>query len=423
MKDLAAFANTLGGDLYLGVDDQGALVGVEEPDRLIEQVISAARDNIYPSIIPLLSFRRIQENGKTAVVVHVTAGPDKPYFTDSADISSIYVRAGSFSMTASRERVARFVAEANSTAWENRVSLNQELTFDFCRAFSLSRGLNFNPLEDFSYGFIDPASRELTNLAFLCSDQNSFKIVASAFFDDDKSQMLKSKAFSGSILRNLKEAENFILEQCLLKMEKPKDGRLERRNCYSVAPDAVREALVNMIAHRDYTRVPPCVVHITPSQVMFFSVGGPVDLTEEEIFLQMATNCRNIRLANFLKTLHLLEGTGSGFSTIRKAYDNIPFRWLIQVFDTSFLISLPRNKQKSTEESKAAAETQREDSLSEKEELVEFIKVRKGSTRNDVEEHFHFSRSKAGYWLKKLVDEGVLKRNGAGRRISYSLVE
>lgn len=270
MKELVAFANTLGGDVYLGVDDQGKLVGVEEPDRLIERIISAARDNIYPSIIPLLSFRRIQENGKTAVVVHVMAGPDKPYCTDPSDISSIYVRVGSVSMTASYAQIARFVAEANPVAWESRVSLNQELTFDFCRAFSLSKGLDFNPSQDFFYGFADPKSREYTNLAFLCSDQNSFKIVVAAFEDDDKSQMLKFKEFSGSILQNLQEANDFILEQCLLKMEKPKDGRLERRNCYSVAPDAVREALVNMIVHRDYTRVPPCVVHITPSQVMFF---------------------------------------------------------------------------------------------------------------------------------------------------------
>lgn len=303
-----------------------------------------ARDNVYPSIMPLLSFRRITDGNKTALVVHVMPGTEKPYCTDPSDISTIYVRVGTVSMRDSYAQITRFVEEANPTPWESRVSKNQALTFDYCNAFSLSRNLNFNPAQDFFYGFVDPKSREFTNLAFLCSDQNSFKIVIAVFADDEKSILIKSEEFSGSILKNLQDANAFILSESLLRMEKPMDGRLERRDRYSVAPEAVREALVNMIAHRDYSRTPPCVVHLTPSRVMFFFVGGPADLTEEEILLQIATNCRNVRFANFLKALHLMEGTGSEFNTIRHAYSNIPLSQLIQVLSTSFLISLPPKK-------------------------------------------------------------------------------
>lgn len=48
-KEIVAFANTLGGDLFIGVDDDGTLVGVDNPDRLEERIISTARDNI-PSL-------------------------------------------------------------------------------------------------------------------------------------------------------------------------------------------------------------------------------------------------------------------------------------------------------------------------------------------------------------------------------------
>ncbi len=194
-NELVAFANTLGGDLYIGIDDSGTLVGVDEPDRLEERVISVARDNVYPSIMPLLSFRRITDGNKTALVVHVMPGTEKPYCTDPSDISTIYVRVGTVSMRASYAQITRFVEEANPTPWESRLSKNQALTFDYCNAFSLSRNLNFNPAQDFFYGFVDPKSREFTNLAFLCSDQNSFKIVIAVFADDEKSPSSNLKNF------------------------------------------------------------------------------------------------------------------------------------------------------------------------------------------------------------------------------------
>ena len=51
-KEIVAFANTLGGDLFIGVDDDGELVGVDNPDRLEERIISMARDNIHPACRP-----------------------------------------------------------------------------------------------------------------------------------------------------------------------------------------------------------------------------------------------------------------------------------------------------------------------------------------------------------------------------------
>lgn len=420
-KELVAFANTLGGDLYIGVGDAGEIVGVDQPDRTAERVISMARDNIYPSVMPLLSFKRIREGDKTVVAVHVMPGTDKPYCTDPSDIGTIYVRVGTFSMTASYAQVSRFVAQANPVVWESRVATEQALTFEFCRAFALSKNLNFNPTQDFFYGFVDPKSRSYTNLAYLCSDENPHKIVIAVFADEEKAQLLKSETLSGSILKCLQDAQEFILGECLLRMEKPTDGSLERQNRYSVPPDAVREALVNMVAHRDYTRTPPCVIHLTPSRVLFFSVGGPADLTEEEILLQIATNCRNVRLANFLKALHLMKGTGSGFCTIRSAYNNIPLRQLIQVLDTSFLISLPRQilpvevRRFPTYADVMALDSQ----TSVEARIIDLIRKNGPLTRAQIEEQLTIPRTTANYWLNKLNEKQQIIREGSGRNTRY----
>ena len=232
---------------------------------------------------------------------------------------------------------------------------------------------------------------------------------------------MKSETLSGSILKCLQDAQEFILGECLLRMEKPTDGSLERQNRYSVPPDAVREALVNMVAHRDHTRTPPCVIHLTPSRVLFFSVGGPADLTEEEILLQIATNCRNVRLANFLKALHLMEGTGSGFSTIRSAYNNIPLRQLIQVLDTSFLISLPRQtlpvevRRFPTYADVMALDSQ----TSVEARIIDLIRKNGPLTRAQIEEQLAIPRTTANYWLNKLNEKQQILREGSGRNTRY----
>ena len=422
-KEIVAFANTLGGDLFIGVDDDGELVGVDNPDRLEERIISMARDNIHPAVTHLLWFERIRRDGKTALVVHVGPGTDKPYCTDPRDSGTVYVRVGSVTLRASITQIRRFVEESNPTPWDSRIARDQSLTFHYCAAYCAERGLNFNPLHDFTYGLVDPKSRCYTNLAFLLSDQNTYRITLAIFRDQQKNDLKKTKEFSGSILQCLEEAHEYILDECLLQMEKPTNGTLERINHYSVPSEAVREALVNMIAHRDYTRTPPCVIHIMPSEIKFFSVGGPADLTAKEILTQMATNCRNLRLAHFLKALHLMEGIGSGFQTIRSAYENIELSELVQILETAFLITLPSKKETPPlrVESRTESKTNPRDDFSPTDvRIFDFLSSQGTTSRMDLEKNLSLPRSTANYHLRKLLEEGRIRRVGVGRNTFYT---
>lgn len=422
-KEIVAFANTLGGDLFIGVDDDGTLVGVDNPDRLEERIISMARDNIHPAVAHLLWFERVRRDGKAALVVHVGQGTDKPYCTDPRDSGTVYVRVGSVTLRASITQIRRFVEESNPTPWDSRIARDQSLTFHYCAAYCAERGLHFNPVQDFTYGLVDPKSRCFTNLAYLLSDQNTYRITLAVFRDEQKTDLKRSKEFSGSILQCLEEANEYILEECLMQMEKPTNGTLERINHYSVPSEAVREALVNMIAHRDYTRTPPCVVHITPSEVKFFSVGGPADLTAHEILTQMATNCRNLRLAHFLKALHLMEGIGSGFQTIRRAYDHVELTELINILDTAFLITLPSKKElppKKVERRTESEMTHWDDFSPTDERIFDFLSSQSRTSRLDLEKNLSLPRSTTNYHLRKLLEEGRIRKIGVGRNTFYT---
>lgn len=74
-KTLVAFANTAGGDLYIGVDDEGNVVGLTDPGRVEEKLASAVRDNISPSLVGSIATEQLKIQGKSVLRVHVDAGP------------------------------------------------------------------------------------------------------------------------------------------------------------------------------------------------------------------------------------------------------------------------------------------------------------------------------------------------------------
>ena len=78
-KTLVAFANTFGGDLYIGVNDDGSVVGVEDVHKTEERLWNMVRDNVYPSIVGSVDTDRVMVDGKIVLHVHVRQGPTPPY--------------------------------------------------------------------------------------------------------------------------------------------------------------------------------------------------------------------------------------------------------------------------------------------------------------------------------------------------------
>lgn len=105
-KTLVAFLNLEGGTVLLGVEDDGAIIGVER-ERLEEWVSELCRAKIDPPIVPLLSWVRGVAPGRDVLVVRVTQGPDKPYGRVHRGRRTYYVRVGSTNREASREEIER----------------------------------------------------------------------------------------------------------------------------------------------------------------------------------------------------------------------------------------------------------------------------------------------------------------------------
>ena len=79
-KEVIAFANSAGGTVYVGVTDDGSVVGVDSPDQAIQQVANMVRDSIKPDVTMFVRYEAKQVDGKMILSVEVQRGTDRPYY-------------------------------------------------------------------------------------------------------------------------------------------------------------------------------------------------------------------------------------------------------------------------------------------------------------------------------------------------------
>lgn len=409
-KTIVAFANTAGGDLYIGIDDDGNVVGITDISKIEERLASLIRDNVSPSLVSFVATERLSFEGKDILRVHVDPGTQKPYCLNPKTASGIYIRVGNTSSPASIDDVAAMVRASNPVPFEDRIAIEQDLTFKVCSQFCAERGLEFDPKTHLTFGFWNKKQAAYTNLAYLCSDQSRYSIVLIHFADDDKLQILDSDKVEGSIFELYEEATKFIAKSNYAWMEKPSYGNAERIDHFVIDPRVILEALVNMFAHRDYSKTRANLVHITPSFVELHSVGGLTeDLSLEDVVEHMATECRNPHLAHLFSLLNLMENRGSGFRKIRFFYKNRPISDLLSVSETSFTIKLPRKT--------ANLYLDRKDYR----EVVDILESHQTVSRRQVQDLMGISQTAAINLLKNMIDAKVVESKGGGRNVRYQL--
>ena len=118
-----------------------------------------------------------------------------------------------------------------------------------------------------------------------------------------------------------------------------------------------------------------------------------------------------------------MEGIGSGFQTIRRAYENIELSKLVQILETAFLITLPSKKETPPlkVESRTESETDPRDDFSPPDvRIFDFLSSQGATSRMDLEKNLSLARSTTNYHLRKLLEEGRIRKVGVGRNTFYT---
>ena len=428
-KEIIAFANCDGGKLYIGVRDDGTVVGVDDPDGVSLQISNMVRDAIKPDVTMFLHYKTIEEDGKEIVAVDIQRGTDRPYYLAKKGMrpEGVYVRQGYSSVPATDTGIRRMIKETDGDRFEAMRCLNQELTFEAAKKEFALRKVDFGPQQMRTLKLID-RDNLYSNLGLLLSDQCVHTIKVAVFQGTDQTIFKDRREFAGSLMQQMNEVYDFIDFRNQTRATIEKLLRIDVRDYPEIA---VREALLNLLVHRDYSFSASAFIRMYADRIEFVSVGGLMPGLDLEDIMVGISVCRNQDLANVFYRLHLIEAYGTGMGKIMKAYEGMEERPTIETTKNAFKITLPNiNAKYETEsasvpgaESIANSVSGTEKSLSDEEKVLEYARVHGAVTRNDVIGLLEVSISTASRIIRKMVNSNLLKQNGKARRTSYTIIK
>ena len=248
-KEVIAFANTDGGIVYVGIDNDGNVIGLADVDQEYTRITNGIRDAIMPDVTMFVRFT-IQDN--KVVRIAVSEGTNKPYYLKGKGLkpSGVYVRQGTSSVPASPEQIRRMIKESDGDMFEEMRSMEQSLTFEAAAAAFKKDGVEFGP-EKYRALSVTQTNDELyTNLALIISDQCAHTTKVAVFGDESNTTFKDNKEFGGSIFKQLEDTYTYLM---LCNKTAATFKGLERIEKQDYPEGALREALLNALVHRDYS--------------------------------------------------------------------------------------------------------------------------------------------------------------------------
>lgn len=404
-KTMIAFANTLGGNLYLGRNKEGTATGLSKMDvqRISRALHTFCAEETDPVMLDLVSTKVMAADaGGYLLRATVLPGEDRPYaFKGQRYTGGAYVRDGSVTVTATEEELREMIRDSTSESWESRLSRRTDLTFGEAAAVFRKYNVDFSPAHLRHLRLADD-NGHFTLLGELLSDQNRTRLVIGTFSRDAAS--LSAHTLSGSLLRQIDRAFDLFAEMNPEIFHKT-DG-LANRHYFAWPPKALREALVNCAVHRDYAEPELTKVSVFPNRFEFLSYGSiPGRLSVEDIVLEGVSKCRNEHLAVILRRLGWMENYGSGFPMIWREYANSGAEPKLEATRRVFRIVLPRIH----DDSRGAL----------KERCRGLFENRDMLAMADVMSLLNISRTSANSAVNALLKDGLIQKIGNGRTTRY----
>lgn len=328
--------------------------------------------------------------------------------------------------------------------FENEVCVNQKLSFESLRKEFQSHNLDFTPAVMMKLKLTDSRNR-MTNLAYLLSEQCDYSIKMDVFKGNNYSDVSLHKEFSGGVVRQFNELIRFFDANSSNQGSSKTICRIAQRE---FPLSAIKEALSNMMIHRNYSYPANAFIRVFDDRIEFVSLGGLVsNLTLDDIRAGISVN-RNPDLAHVFNILGYSDNSGLGIGKIESAYQNDDVRPAIELTPHTFKAVLPRLNPGNGEETELdrfeeIRETEEyrdripvtkkvievkpaplfRKELSDEEMVLEFAKSNGSVSRNEVIELLKTSTSTANRVLKRLVLDHKLQPQGKARSTSYTIIE
>lgn len=420
-KEIIAFANCEGGTVYVGVADDGKVLGVENADECALQISNMVRDAVKPDVTMFIHYETLECDGKAVVAVNIQRGTNRPYYLAKKGLrpEGVYVRQGYSSVPATDTAIRQMIKETDGDSFENMRSINQALTFEATKKEFEKRNVVFGQPQMQTLKIVS-ADGIYTNLGLLLSEQCLHTIKAAVFEGINQNVFKDRREFSGSLMQQLNDVYDYIDFHNQTHATFRKLLRIDTRDYPEVA---VREALLNTLVHRDYSFRASTLISIYDDRIEFVSIGGLLPGLELDDLMMGVSVCRNPHLANVFYRLQLIEAYGTGMKKIMGAYANALVQPKIKTTNNAFKIILP-NVNFTPKAAEVHKDFEKAADLaldSNEEKVLQFLREHLMITRKETQTLLEVSQSTAGRILKAMVDSGRIKQIGGSRTTRYEL--
>ena len=341
-EEVISFLNTNGGNIYLGVNDKGDIIGINGNIDLLQRTIKdRIKDNIMPSTLGLYDVIVLEKDNKKYIKVIIARGNERPYYLKGMGMTpdSCFIRVGSSIQSMSNEMINNEFSKGTRNSLKNIVSPKQDLTFSQLKIYYEEKGfsINNNFLKQLDL-YTDDGKYNYN--AYLLADNNSISIRFGKYDGTNSVNLIENEDFGNcSIIKATKNILNKleIENKTFTKIEYP-----ERKEIKMYDYIAVREAVVNAIVHNDWSNEYSPKFEIFSDRLVISSNGGIQDNTTKEEFLEGFSLPKNKELMKVFNDLNLVEQMGTGIIRILQSYNKDSFEF----FPNFIRVTFPFNENK-----------------------------------------------------------------------------
>jgi predicted HTH transcriptional regulator len=393
-----------GGEIIIGVDDDGTAYGVTDADAEQLKIVDRIRNNIRPQTLGLFDVVQDKIDGKDVVRVIVSCGQQRPYYIRKFGMSEqgCFVRVGSSTQPMSEQMMEELIAKRQQITLQSMLSPRQNLTFKQIAIYYTEK--NLEPTEQFLESLdLRQSDGKFNYAAYLLADENGVSIKVAVYAGTDKVDLLETREYGNRCLITTTQrildrldSENRTFAKITAKR------RIEKERVNSIA---LKEVVINAIVHNDYTKGVP-LVEIYTDRIVVTSCGGLVEGLSEADFFKCRSMPRNRELMRVFRDMELVEQIGSGMSRILKTYE----RSIFELAPSFTVVTLPFEKAFVMSDDKIF------DKISERlESTLDVIKDHPNATMATLSELTGKSPSTIAREIREYKTAGLLRREGARR--------
>lgn len=445
IKSVIAFANTAGGKIVIGVDDEThEIVGVDKNEvfKIMDGITNTISDMCYPQIFPNIGVDTI--DGKCVIVIEIYPGASRPYYIKSlGKEAGTYIRVSGTSRPADEAILKDLELQGTNLSFDEMACVEQK--YDAEAAETLCTAIKNHMIEAartnsekekvkdvtvqnlVNWGVLKNVDGTLapTN-AFVLLTNNTFpfaKIQCALFKGTERVVFIDKRDFEGPLYEQIEEAYEFVLKHINLGAE---ISGLVRTDAYELPTEAIREAIVNATTHRNFLDRACVQVAVYDDRVEVTSPGMLYGgLTIEQI-KEGGSKIRNRCIAEVFSRMKIIESWGTGIKRMFSSCKEYGIREpeLLEIGD-SFRVNLYRPSYNEVHQSspKSSPKSSPNDVNKTQQKILGMILENPEITQVAMAEKLDITPRAVKKNIKELVEKGLVEREGSSRKGYWKLKE